>query len=278
MDPVSAYPEMDGKTFAAFQELVYAQAGIRLGDAKATLVRARIGKRMRALGLSDHRAYLALVREDDSGQEIIELLDAISTNVTSFMREPAHFTILADLVRGMVDRGRQRLRLWSAACSSGEEPYSMALTLAEHLPLERLDVGILATDISTKVLARCRAGIFSEESLRPLSAALRQRYFSATGESGAKGALYKAKDSLRRLITVRRLNLSTPPFPMRGPMEAVFCRNVMIYFDNAVRQRLLDDITRLLADDGLLFVGHAESLTGTHGGLRSRHPAVYAKG
>ncbi len=268
---------LDAKTFDAFRRLIYQHSGICLSDAKVTLVRARIGKRMRALGLSDHRAYLRHVEEDESGMEVVSLLDAISTNVTSFFREAQHFDILANHLNERQAAGQTRLRIWSAACSTGEEPHSIALSACESLPLERCDLRILASDINTQVLAACAAGRFGEESLKPVPKNLRLKYFTRTGELGPKGPVWQATQALRRLIVPKRLNLSRPPFPLQGPLDAVFCRNVMIYFDNDVRRALLHEITRLLPRGGLLFVGHAESLTGMHCGLRCLRPSVYVK-
>ncbi len=266
---------MDPQTFHAFRELVYNRSGIALRDGKEALVCARVSKRMRALGLEDYGAYLRHLRRDETNEEIVQLLDAISTNVTSFFREPDHFTFLKERLRAWHAQGQRRFRLWSAACSSGEEPYSMAMTLWDALPENGVDAKILATDISTRVLQRCREGTYPKDKIQPVPAALRERYLAASPNGDR--TLYAVGQPLRRTITFARLNLSEPPFPMQGPLDVVFCRNVMIYFDNLVRRRLLEEIYRLLKPGGFLLVGHAESLTGMVSDFHTVHPSVYVK-
>ncbi|MDA3962331.1 MAG: protein-glutamate O-methyltransferase CheR [Planctomycetota bacterium] len=261
--------DLDQETFDAIRALVYQASGINLGPHKLTMVRARLSKRLRTLGLSDHRAYLALLREDSD--EVIQLLDAVSTNVTSFFREAIHFGILADYLQGLHQAGQQRFRLWSAASSTGEEPYTIAMTVCETLGLPASDCKILATDISTRALAACRAGSYTAERVAAVPPALRQRYFIANKTE------FQVRDELKRMVVPRRLDLSSPPFPMTGPLDVVFCRNVMIYFDNTVRSALLAEITRLLRPGGYLFVGHAESLAGQLSGLQCVRPTVYRK-
>lgn len=268
--------QLDRKTFNAFRRLVYATSGIALSPAKESLVRSRIGKRMRALGINEAKNYLHRVQDDASGQELVHLLDAISTNVTSFFREGSHFEVLAEHLTAIMAAKRTRIRLWSAACSSGEEPYSMALTVLDRLPASSLDVKILATDISTKVLERCQAGRFSVDRVAPVPVGLRRRFFRESKDDDGR-TWWQAGDDLRRMLVVRRLNLAEPPFPMRGPLDAIFCRNVMIYFDQTVRRALLGEIVRLLTPGGILFVGHAESLTGMLVKMRPLRPSVYVK-
>jgi chemotaxis protein methyltransferase CheR len=266
---------MNRSTFGEFRDLVYEKSGISLGDQKEALVSARVGKRMRALNMHDYDAYLDFVMHDDSGQELVQLIDAISTNVTSFYREAQHFELLGELLKKWKDAGQRRFRIWCAASSSGEEPYTIAITVAEHLTNSGSDVKILATDISTRVLAKCQEGIYDANKVSSVPAQLRERYFDRFQENGQ--TMYRAKDQLRKLLTFRRLNLATPPFPMRGPLDVVFCRNVMIYFDNHVRSRLLAEVHRMLKPAGYLMVGHAESLTGLVSEFKTVRPSVYIK-
>ncbi len=267
---------MDRSTFNQFRKIVYEKSGIQLRDGKESLVCARVGKRMRALGMDDYRAYLRHVIKDQSGEEVVLLLDAISTNVTSFFREPEHFDILAEKLEEWLEAGQRRFRLWSAACSSGEEPYSMAMKLQEAIAgYENVNARILATDISTKVLEKCAAGMYRDDKVEPVPRTLRLKYFDH--ERNGEGSVYKAREALRRPILFKRLNLSSPPFPMRGPMDVIFCRNVMIYFDNDVRRRLLAEAYRLLRPGGYLMVGHAESLTGMMSPFKSVRPSIYVK-
>ena len=265
---------MNKSTFETFRTIVYEKAGISLSPNKVALVEARVGKRMRELKLSDHNEYLDLLMNDSSGNELVHLLNAISTNVTSFFRESAHFDIFGSLIDDWRNSGQRHFRFWCAAASTGEEPYTIAMVIAERMGIAT-DTRILATDISTRVLAQCKEGTYSKERIEPVPAALRKRYFDESDTP--KGPVFTVKQELKRMLTFARLNLSTPPFPMEGPFDAVFCRNVMIYFDNTVRKRLLDEICRLLKPKGYLFVGHAESLTGILTGLKTVKPSVYIK-
>ena len=266
---------MDQKVFEQFQKLVYEKSGISLGPQKVALVTARVGKRMRALNLEHYEDYLTIVNHDEKGDELVQLLDAISTNVTSFYREPAHFDVLTDLLIEWRKRGQSQFRIWCAASSTGEEPYCLAMTAMEAFQGAGVDLRILATDISTKVLDVARRGAYPASKVESIPKPLLGKYFHPPTRGGE--AVYTVKPELRRIISFNRLNLSTPPFPMKGPMDAVFCRNVMIYFDNTVRTRLVKEIHRLLRPDGYLMVGHSESLTGINVPFKSMKPAVYKK-
>ncbi|MCX7934230.1 MAG: protein-glutamate O-methyltransferase CheR [Planctomycetota bacterium] len=265
---------MDAKIFEAFRELIYRRSGIALRNGKESMVAARIAKRMRALNISDHAEYLRRVESDPSGEEVVHLLDAIATNVTKFFREPQHFDFLAARLAEWLASGQRRFRFWSAACSTGEEPYTLAMTLREACRGYEVDLKILATDISTRALERAMAGAYGADKVEPVPAALVAQYFER--RRGAKDE-YHVREEIRRLIVFRRLNLAEPPFPMRGPLDAVLCRNVMIYFDNDVRRRLLAEIERLLKPGGFLMVGHAESLTALMSNLRTVVPSIYVK-
>jgi len=261
--------DLDTATFTAFRDLIYQVSGITLADNKRVLVRSRIGKRMRMLGLIEPVEYLHRVERDHSGVEIGELIDAISTNVTSFFREPRHFELLGGVLRDRSPGGR--LRIWSAASSTGEEPYSIAMTLCDAGADRWGDARILASDLNQQVLETAMAGRYADEVVSALEQSYRRRFFQRHGDA------WRVDDRLRQLITFRRLNLSKPPFPMRGPFDMIFCRNVMIYFDRQVRSRLLQALVQLLAPDGLLFVGHAESLTGFDLPLTTVQPTVYRR-
>jgi chemotaxis protein methyltransferase CheR len=268
--------ELDVKTFETIRELVYEKSGINLGDAKMALVSARVGKRMRALNLDGYPEYVKLVKRDASGEELVQLLDAISTNVTHFFREPRHFELIQELFSGWLKQGQRRFRFWSAACSTGEEPYSLAMTLAECAQGEELDIKILATDISTRVLHEAAAGTYSEARVQSIPKVLRNRYLDAAG--AGENRVYTVKSQIKKWVVFKRFNLSQWPYPMQGPMDAIFCRNVMIYFDNNVRSGVLSEMHRLLKPSGYLLVGHAESLTGLVSEFRSLRPSVYVKG
>jgi len=266
--------ELDPCTFHRIAAIVYQKAGIVLGEKKEALVAARLGKRMRQLGLTRFRDYLALLETAPADGELIEMLNAITTNVTEFFREPEHFKRLAKWMDAWQAGGQRRFRFWCAAAASGEEPYSLAMTLREHLAIDA-DARILATDLSTRALAEARAGVYSAEEMRPVSPPLLNRYWRR--EKDSSGNRYHALPALTQLIRFARLNLAHPPYPMRGPFDVIFCRNVMIYFDNEVRRRLLAECHRLLRPDGYLVVGHSESLSGMLGPFKGLEPSIYVK-
>ena len=266
--------EMGPETFNRFSALIYDTAGIRLGPEKEALVKARIGKRMRALGMSSCRRYLHFVQSDATGGELVEMLDAICTNVTQFFRESEHFELVKQFVREWEAKGQKRFRIWCAAASTGEEPYSLAITLRESLR-DASNALILATDLSTKALATARKGVYSQRRMQHVPPVLVERYFTREASDGCWR--YAPKDRIRTLVRFARINLSKPPFPLRGPLDMIFCRNVMIYFDDAVRKRLLDELFRLLKPGGYLIVGHAESLSGMLSSFKPVQPSLYIK-
>lgn len=275
LGPVTGGTSMDKKTFNSFVALIYEKSGITLNSNKEALVSSRVAKRMRQLGLSDHKDYLKCVLQDKDGIEIVHLLDVISTNVTHFFREDAHFTFVTETMKKWLQSGLQRFTFWSAGCSSGEEPYTLAMVLREATQQYRAEIRILATDISTRILERSKTGSYNTKKMETVPAKLLDRYFRKDGYGAS--AVYTARDVIRAPITFKRLNLSEVPFPMKGPMDIIFCRNVMIYFDNRVRVNLLNEFHRLLKPGGFLLVGHAESLTGMLGGFKAIKPSVYVK-
>lgn len=258
-----------------FREIIYAESGIALSPRKEALLTARLGKRMRALGIASYDEYLRYLETEQGVDEIVPLLDAVSTNVTSFYREASHFDIVRDVMGPWVADGQRRFRFWSAACSTGEEPYSLAMTLSDEFDMSALDAKILATDISTAALAHAQAGVYEHRKVSGIPSEQLDRHLtrSAVGSE----PVYTVSPEVRKLVSFHRLNLSKPPFPMQGPLDMVFCRNVMIYFDNDVRRGLLAEIERLLRPGGYLFVGHAESLAGMLSGLKYVAPSVYIK-
>jgi chemotaxis protein methyltransferase CheR len=231
-----------------------------------------VGKRMRALGLDDERRYLDYLEADRTGEELVQFLDVISTNHTSFFREPDHFDLLRTLVDEWRRTGLRRLRIWCAASSTGEEPYSIVMTVLDVLQDPDIDFKVLATDISTRALTDARQGVYSIDKLTAIPRPFLERYFQR--DDGAS-EIYRVRDEVKQHVVFRRLNLAQPPFPMRGPLDIVFCRNVLIYFDLPVRQRLLTAISALLRPEGWLFLGHTETLTGITSGFRMARPSVF---
>ena len=245
--------------FQALRLLVKSLTGIHLSNQKRELVYGRLTRRLRALQLRSFAEY----REQLQGnvQELAELCNAITTNLTSFFREPHHFQYLRDHVLAPLaaDRsGRRRLRIWSAGCSTGEEPYSIAMSVLETLPdRERWDVRILATDLDSEVLARARRGIYPPERMTTVSPERLQRFFIERQEAG--GIYRQIAPEVAALVTFKQLNL-IHALPMRGPLDAIFCRNVVIYFDKETQRELFARIARLQRPGDLLFLGHSESL------------------
>ncbi len=267
---------MKTSTFNRFRRIIIEESGISLGPTKEALVAARISKRMRTLCIDDPRAYLRYIAEDESGDEMLNLLDAISTNVTHFFRDPDHFVFIRDVVSQWMRNGQRRFRFWSSACSSGEEPYSLAMSLRD-IGMDNLtvDTKILATDISRRMLRRCGEAVYSETKMKGVERIRRTKYFEARRSPG--GTEYAVLAPLREMIRFRRLNLADTPFPMNGPLDVILCRNVMIYFNNELRSQLLEEMYRLLKPGGYLFVGHAESLTGILSKFKSVRPSIYVK-
>ncbi|MCP4502324.1 MAG: protein-glutamate O-methyltransferase CheR [Deltaproteobacteria bacterium] len=263
---------MEARVFSRFQNLAYTHAGIALKEGKEALVTGRVRKRMEALGIDNHKGYLDVLEADPSGLEMLSFLDVISTNFTSFFREPAHFDHLKTHIRGLKAKGQRRFRIWCAAASSGEEPYTLAMVMNEVLGANG-DYKILATDISTSVIEKCKKGVYSAESVLKIPTTYRSRSFDKEGRGD--DASYIVKEELRKHIVFKLLNLNHPPFPMKGPLDAIFCRNVMIYFDTPVRQRLITDFERLICPGGLVIVGQSETLTGVSHGFKTVCPSVY---
>ena len=265
------------KLFSRFSSIAYDKGGIILKPGKEALVAARVAKRQRALGISTPKEYLAYLEADPKGDEIIYFLDAISTNYTHFFREKSHFHKLSDEVRTWISNGSRRLRIWSAASSTGEEPYSISITVLETLEKADVDFKLLATDISTRVLSKAKSGVYVRDQLGPVEDRLQRKYFDRFGQKNQHDAYFEVKPDVRKHVLFKRLNLSKPPFPMTGPLDAVFCRNVMIYFDHAIRQGLVSEIDRLLKPGGILMIGHSETLTGIASSLQLEVPSVYRK-
>lgn len=270
----AATQSLNPKQFTVISEQVHRLAGIRLPVGKEGLVQARLSKRLRALKLESFDDYLQRVESDRTGAELALMIDLLTTNKTSFFRESQHFDFLRDEILPPLAASREPLRIWSAACSTGEEPYTIAMVLREALPdIDRKDLRVLATDISERVLNQARAGEYARSTLADVPAALLNRYYEPVA---GKADFRRAASSLRRLIRFARLNLMDP-WPMRGPFQVIFCRNVMIYFDRPTQQKLVQRFWELLEPGGHLLVGHSESLTALDHRFDYVQPATYRK-
>jgi chemotaxis protein methyltransferase CheR len=260
--------------FEAIRRLAYEKFGLDLRDGKEELVAARLGKRMREGGFGTFDEYYRHVVGDPSGQALVGMIDALATNHTSFMRETAHFDFLRQRVLPGL-RERSRVELWSAACSTGEEPYSLAFTICDQWGADGFrKVRILATDISTKALAAAQNAVYPAERFSALPAAW-QHQFLRRGEGRWKG-WYRIKSELRSQIEFARLNL-IESFSHHSSFPVIFCRNVMIYFDKATQEALVNRLSSSLEPGGYLFIGHAESLSSVRHGLKYVCPATYQK-
>ena len=254
---------------------VYDLAGIKLGDQKQDLVYSRLTKRLRTLDLPDFASYLALLDEPNGADEVEYMLNALTTNLTSFFREMHHFEHLKDTgLPSALDQqqGHDRsLRIWSSACSTGEEPYTIAMTLLESgIDLSRIDTRILATDINTDVLKQAAAGRYSQSVLSKCPGSYGS-YFQASSDGGGD-----IKDEVRKFISFKQLNL-LDDWPMKRQFDIIFCRNVLIYFDNKTKSQLIDRFVNTLKPQGWLYLGHSESASGSHPSLTSTGRTIYRK-
>jgi chemotaxis protein methyltransferase CheR len=251
--------EFSNEDFEALRTLVKSITGITLGNQKRELVYGRLSRRLRTLGLASFRDYRQRIASDPG--ELVQFVNAITTNLTSFFRERHHFDYLRDeVLRRMAadPRASRRVRIWSAGCSSGEEPYSIAMTALEALPdLPRWDIRILATDLDSDVLARARAGIYPLERMKGVDSGGLARFFDEQQER--TGPAWRVKPEVAALITFKQLNLMHA-LPMKGPLDVIFCRNTVIYFDKDTQRDLFARMAVLQRPGDLLFLGHSESL------------------
>jgi len=249
--------------FKKIANILHSHAGIALSEGKAALVYSRLAKRLRALGMRSFREYCALIDGADGVDERQAMTAALTTNVTRFFREPHHFDHLRDHVMPeLAARARAggRVRLWSAACSNGQEPYSIAITVLSALPeAANLDVKILATDIDPNMIAEGKAGLYREDAVAPIPLDLRRRWLEKA--SGDDGQRWSVADDLRSLVSFRELNL-IGDWPMRGRFDVIFCRNVVIYFDEPTQERIWQRFVPALNPGGTLYIGHSERVSG----------------
>jgi len=266
--------ELSDQELSAVIRLVYERSGITLHDGKRALIMARLQKRVRHGGFVSFGEYLKYVRADPSGDELTTLLDAIATNHTSFFREPQHFTFLSDVV--LPQLAGSPINAWSAACSTGEEPYTLAITALEKLGAgARASFKLIASDLSTKALTTAKGAVYKSDRVESVAPALLKKYFEKG--LGSQDGLVRLAPDVRALVEFRRMNLLDLP-PIDRHFHFIFCRNVMIYFDAAVRQRVVSALERRLHPQGYLFIAHSESLNGISHRMKWIAPAVYRRG
>ncbi len=273
--------DISEEDFKRVSDVIYKHCGINLHEGKKTLVRARLAKRMRSCKMGTAKEYIDYVLSMNDKKEFYNLVDSISTNLTSFFRERVHFDLLRDkyipnlIAKQAKHGGLKKFRIWSAGCSTGEEPYTMAIVLKEAFKeTSGWDVKILASDVSTRVLEKASAGMYEADRVGQMPQQLLSTYFNKGTAGGA--VAYQVKDELRKMIAFRYLNLMEP-WPVKGPFDVIFCRNVMIYFDKPTQEKLVGRFYECLKSEGLLCIGHSESLTGVNHPYRYLQPATYAR-
>ncbi len=260
--------QLSQKQFEHIKDRLYGFCGIKLNNDKQNLVRGRLTKRLAAVKVDCFDQYLAYVEKNTT--EFSHMIDALTTNKTNFFREQQHFDFLKDHILPKLKS--KRLRIWSSACSSGEEPYSISMLPDESLPdIARWDIKILATDISSRILKKANTAEYTEDALSGVSSAQRQKYFTR-----ASNGQFRVRDEIKAPVKFARLNLMEK-WPMQGPFDVIFCRNVMIYFDKPTQGVLVNRFYDLLDAGNHLFVGHSESLTSIDHQFEYVHPAVYLK-
>lgn len=256
------------KDFERVRQMIYAHAGISLNQSKQDMVYSRLARRLRATGINNFSDYLALLESNDE-VEWEAFVNSLTTNLTSFFREQHHFPLLAEHAL----KQRHPISLWCSASSTGEEPYSMAMTLVDAFGSFTPPVSIIASDLDTNVLAKAEAGVYPLERVEKLSPDMVKRFFLKG--TGAQSGFVRVRPELRALITFRQVNLLDNEWPIRGPLDAIFCRNVMIYFDKATQLKILERFAPLLQPDGLLFAGHSESFHNAGHVFSLRGKSVY---
>jgi chemotaxis protein methyltransferase CheR len=285
LDPCAGQPtqlSVSPALFQKFQKLIYAETGIWLGTSKTALLCGRLFRRLRALDITSLEGYYECVSQPEQHEERARMIDAITTNETRFFREPRQFEFMVQHVfpRWQTEAEQRlrpkRVRIWSAGCSSGEEPYTLAMLLARHLPAaEGWDARLLASDISNRVLEKARRGVYPITRSAELPADFLHS-FMLRGKADRQGDM-KVRLEIQQMIDFRRLNLNQESDLTEGPFDAIFCRNVLIYFDAASKRRVVRNLSRHLLANGFLFVGHAENLNSMFPELRSVEPTIHIK-
>lgn len=270
-----ASPDLDETQFRRVVDLLYKHAGIALSDGKQALVAARLRTRMRACSLPEFGAYLDFVSSERSGNELRRMIDVLTTNKTSFFREEVHFQFLRETIVPELDQNRRSLRIWSAGCSTGQEAYTIVMVLRETLKqYSTWDFRLLATDLSDRVIEQARQGVYERKALGDVSDQLLRKHFVPIKDSQYDE--WQVKPELRKPISYAHLNLMGD-WPMSGPFDVIFCRNVMIYFDKPTQEKLVNRFHELLGPGGYLLIGHSESINGLDHPYEYIQPATYRK-
>jgi chemotaxis protein methyltransferase CheR len=276
--PGSELVRMDDADFKMMSRFIYTQCGIKMPPAKRTLLESRLQKRLRVAGMASFKAYLEYVfTPQGQATELIPMIDAVTTNKTGFFRGPDHFEYLRDTVAPtLLKSGRNHLQCWSAACSTGEEPYTLAMVLSEaRLHHPALTYSILATDLSTRVLQRAAQAVYTEDQVADIPLALRRRYLLQSKDRQARKVRVQA--ALREKVLFQRMNLMDEVYHTGTSFQIIFCRNVLIYFDRPTQEQVVQKLSHRLDTGGYLFIGHSESLTQMNVPLQQIRPTIFRK-
>lgn len=275
-------PPLTDSEFNALVKIIYDETRIKMTEHKKALVTSRLGKRLRALKIKSFSEYIKFLESPNGGEETINFVNAVTTNKTDFFRENKHFeymknTFLPNWEKAYKEGKVKNLRIWSAACSTGEEPYSILITLHEYFKnnFDKYDIRVLASDIDTNVLQHGQAGIYRDEVIDPIPIDILKKYF-LKGSKENEG-LYKVKDFLKNNIAFRMLNFKDEDFDIHTQFDLIFCRNVIIYFDKGFQKELFDKFYVYLKDDGLIFIGHSETLFGVSDKFKYVTSNIYKK-
>ncbi len=266
---------MDNETYEKLTAIIYRESGIVFPLEKKTLLVSRLRRRLTALRLSTEEEYLSALQIDRTGEEITRLVDVVSTNVTHFYREPEQFQQLREIIQKYRAEGKREIKIWCAAASSGEEPYTIAFEVMDEIDTNSQSVRILASDICTKVLGEAVQGTYPEHLIGKVPHEIRERHMEPCDQGGI--ATWRVRPHITRHIMFKRLNLVKFPYPLRGGIDIIFCRNVMIYFDVATRKKVVAEMGRLLAPGGFLFLSQTENLLGIDHKLERAGVSIYRK-
>ncbi len=263
---------MSNKDFSRLKEFIYKECGINIVDSKKTMLESRLQKRLRRLNLKSFSQYCDyLFSPQGIEEELTDMINQVTTNKTDFFREPAHFEYLRRKVLPELTRPGKTITVWSAGCSSGEEPYTLAMVLKEF----GCNFIIFATDISTKVLDKARLAVYDKEQINPVPPAMKKKYLLVSKDKTKN--LYRVVPELRAHVRFRRLNFMDGDFGFREPIDIIFCRNVIIYFDKPTQEKLLNKFCDYLSPNGYIFMGHSETLLGMDVPLVQSAPTIYRR-
>lgn len=268
--------QLTDSEFAKLSKFIYSEYGIKMPPEKKIMLQSRLQKRLRALKIYSFKEYIEYVFSTDGTNEVIHMMDVVSTNKTDFYREPAHFEYLRDHILPQLYEEKKMIKLWSAGCSSGPEVYTLAIELSEFgLKNAGFDYSILGTDISTMMLKKAYAGIYSEDMVQMIPLELKRKYMLKSKDKAKK--LIRISQDLRRKAKFQRVNFMDESYPVNEQFDIIFCRNVLIYFDRETQEKVINKLCRYLRQDGFFFLGHSESITNINVPLKQLKPTVYSR-